>query len=124
MEENNQVETPKHIRDERMYAMLCHLSVFSGFIIPFGNIIGPLVIWQMKKHEFTLVNDQGREVLNFQISMLIYIAIAAVLCIFIIGIPILIGLLIFNLIITVIGALKANEGIRYRYPMCLQILNL
>lgn len=123
MEENNHVEIPKHIRDERMFAMLCHLSVFSGFVIPFGNIIGPLIIWKMKKYEFPLVDDQGKEVLNFQISMLIYIAISLVLTIFIIGIPILIALLIFDLIITVIGALKANEGIMYRYPMSMHILN-
>ncbi|MEA3495316.1 MAG: DUF4870 domain-containing protein [Bacteroidota bacterium] len=123
MEENNHVEIPKHIRDERMFAMLCHLSVFSGFVIPFGNIIVPLIIWKMKKYEFPLVDDQGKEVLNFQISMLIYIAISVVLTIFIIGIPILIALLIFDLIITVIGALKANEGIMYRYPMSMHILN-
>jgi len=52
--------TPEN-RDERMWAMFCHLSGLAGFIFPFGNIIAPLIIWLVKKEEYEFVNDQGKE---------------------------------------------------------------
>src|SRR5688572_25430917 len=68
--------------DARMFGMLAHISSLAGFIIPFGNIIGPLVIWMMKKDQHPFVNDQGKESLNFQITASIAILIAiATLCI-------------------------------------------
>jgi uncharacterized protein len=111
---------PNH--DQNMWAMLCHLSALAGFIIPFGNIIGPLVIWLIKKDEFPLVNDQGKESVNFQISMTIYYVVAAILIIVLIGILLLIGLAIFSLIMIIIAMIKANEGVAYRYPMCIRFI--
>ncbi len=110
-------------KDERTMAMLCHLSTFSGFVIPFGNVIGPLIIWLMKKDESALVDDQGKEALNFQISMTLYIIGAAILSIFLIGIPILIGLLILDLIVTIMASIQANEGLEYRYPITIRFIN-
>jgi uncharacterized protein len=109
-------------KDQNMWAMLCHLSALAGFIIPFGNIIGPLVIWLIKKDEFALVNDQGKESLNFQISMTIYYVISAILIIVLIGILLLIGLALFSLIMIIIAMVKANEGVAYRYPMCIRFI--
>ena len=86
-------------KDERTWAMLCHFSTYIGFIFPFGNIIVPLIIWLSKREDLPLVEDQGREVLNFQISMTIYFIISGILCIILIGIPIVIGLIIFDFII-------------------------
>jgi uncharacterized Tic20 family protein len=114
--------TPEN-QDERMWAMFCHLSALFGFIFPFGNIIGPLVIWLIKKEEYALVNDQGKESVNFQISITIYILISVVLIFIVIGIPLLIILGLFNLIVIVIAAIKANEGIRYRYPFAIRFLD-
>ena len=65
--------------NERTFAMLCHLSALIGFFIPFGHIIGPLIIWLIKKDTSKLVDDQGRESLNFQISLTIYIFILTIL---------------------------------------------
>ncbi|MDZ7291403.1 MAG: DUF4870 domain-containing protein [candidate division KSB1 bacterium] len=110
-------------KDERTWAMFCHLSALAGFIIPFGNIIGPLVIWSIKKDEFPLVNDQGKEALNFQISMTIYIIASLVLILLLIGIPLLIGVGFFGLIVTIIAAVKANEGIKYRYPLNIRFVS-
>lgn len=59
-------------RSEKNYAMLCHLVAFSGFIIPFGSIIGPLVMWLIKKEESEFINYHGKESLNFQISIAIW----------------------------------------------------
>lgn len=110
-------------KDERTWAMLCHLSTLAGFVIPFGNIVGPLVMWTIKKDEFPLVEDQGKEALNFQISMTIYIIVAVILILLLVGIPLLIGLGIFDLIVTVIAAINANDGVKYRYPLCIRFVS-
>ncbi len=108
--------------DERTWAMFCHLSVFAGCIIPFGNIIGPLIIYSVKRQEFPLVEDQGKEVLNFQITLSIALIISAILMLVIIGIFLLIAIGLVGLILTVVGALKANNGEYYRYPFCIRFL--
>jgi hypothetical protein len=109
--------------DERMWAMLCHLSGFAGYIVPFGNIIGPLVIWLIKKDQYAFVDDQGKEALNFQISIMIWAAVAIALCFVIIGIPLLIAVIIFSVVMTIIAAIKANEGEYYRYPLTIRLIN-
>ena len=112
-------------RDENMWAMLCHLSTLSVFVIPvaFINIIGPLIIWLIKKDEYPLVNDQGKEALNFQITMTIYFIISLFLIIILIGIPILIILGIFDLVITIVATIKSSAGEKYRYPMTIRFVN-
>ncbi len=128
MGENDEVKqevtkvTPEN-RDERMWAMFCHLSALIGFIIPFGNVIAPLVLWTLKKEEYPLVNDQGKEALNFQISMTIYIIASIILIFVVIGIILLILLGIFSLIVIIIAAIKANEGEKYRYPLTIRFLD-
>ena len=109
-------------RDERTWAMFCHLSSFAGFIIPFGSIIGPIVVWSLRRDIYPLVDDQGKEAINFQISMIIYYIVAAVLVLLLIGIPLLIALFFFRLIITVVATVKANEGVRYRYPLRIRFI--
>lgn len=109
-------------RDEKMWAMLCHLSTFAGYVIPFGNIIAPLLIWIMKKEEFPLADDQGKEALNFQISFMIYLAIALLLVILLIGIALVVVLVLFEIIVTIIAAVNAYDGARYRYPMTIRFI--
>ncbi len=123
MQESAEVTTNKELtKDERMWAMLCHLLALAGYIIPFGNVIGPLVVWLIKKEESEFVNDQGKEAVNFQISMTIYIIISAFLAIILIGIPLLIGLAIFDLIMIIVAAIKANDGVKYRYPLTIRLV--
>jgi uncharacterized Tic20 family protein len=112
----------QQIKDERMWGMFTHLSALSGYIIPFGFIIGPLIIWSLKKEEFPFVNDQGKEAINFQISMMIYIIISAILILIIIGILMLIALGIFQIIMIVVASIKANNGERFRYPLSIRFL--
>ena len=109
-------------KTECTWAMLCHISIFSGTVIPFGNLLVPLVIWLIKKDEMKFVDDQGKEILNFQISITIYLILSIFLIILLIGIPMVIGLFIFNFICTIIGAIKANDGKYYRYPMAIQFI--
>ena len=109
-------------KDERTWAMLSHFSVLCMFIFPFGNILAPLIIWLIKKEEMSFVEDQAKEVLNFQISMTIYLLISGILCFILIGIPFVIGLGIFNVIITIIAGIKANDGKSYLYPINLRLI--
>jgi len=109
-------------KDERTWAMLSHFSALCMFIFPFGNILAPLIIWLIKKEEMPFVQDQGKEVLNFQISMTIYLLISGILCFILIGIPFVIGLVIFNVITTIIAGIKANDGKSYRYPINMRLI--
>lgn len=115
-------QTTDYSKDERMWAMLAHIAAVTGFVIPFGNIIGPLLIWILKKEEFPFVNDQGKESLNFQISITIYVLISVVLVFILIGIPILIVIGIFALIMTIIASINAYDGKLYRYPLTIRFV--
>jgi len=118
MEEND----VKKKKDAQLWATLCHLGGFAGFIFPFGNIIAPLIIWLIKREEYEFVDDQGKEALNFQISMSIYLILAAVLILIIIGFVLLIGLIIFAIIMMVMAAIKTSEGDRYVYPLTIRLI--
>jgi len=103
--------------------MLCHLLSLVGLLgVPFGNILGPLVIWLVKKDQDAFVDDNGKEVLNFQISVTIYGIVCGLLIFAFIGILLLPILIIAVVIYTIIGALKANEGVLYRYPLTIRFL--
>ena len=122
IESNTQIQTSA--RDENMWAMFCHLSSFALFLIPFlGNIVGPLIIWIIKKDEFHLLNDQGKESINFQISMTIYFFASILLSVIVIGVPIMIAILLFVPVITIIAAVRASEGIKYRYPLTIRFID-
>jgi hypothetical protein len=116
MDENMQIPVPTPSKEARQWAMFCHFAAFLGLVFPFGNLLGPLIVWQIKKDLDPFVDQQGKEALNFQIS----VALAAVLCFFlmvvVIGFPLLILLGIGALVLTIIAGIKANEGQAYRYP--------
>jgi uncharacterized Tic20 family protein len=105
-----------------MWAMLCHLSALSTFIIPFGSVLGPLIVWQIKKNEFPIVDDQGKEALNFQITTMIAAFVSLILVFVAVGIVLLIAVGITSLVFTIIAAIKANNGETYRYPFSLRLI--
>ncbi len=109
-------------KEERIWGMVSHLSAFAFFVFPFGNILGPLVVWLLKKDEYPLVDDQGKESLNFQISMTIYGLVSTLLILVIIGIALLIAVFIATFVLTVIAGIKANDGIAYRYPFVIRVI--
>ncbi len=109
-------------QEERNWGMFCHLSALAGFIIPFGNLIGPLVLWLMKKDESQFVDNQGKESVNFQISFLIYACISALLIVIVIGIVLLIVLGVGMLILVIVASIKASNGEQYRYPMAIRFI--
>ena len=102
--------------DSKTMAMLCHLlGIFTGFL-------GPLIIWLIKKDEDPFVDDQGKEALNFQISVLIAMAISGALICLVIGGFLVVAVAVCNIVFCIIGALKANEGVAYRYPFTLRLI--
>lgn len=104
-------------RDARMWAMFAHLAGFGGIVVPaIGSIIGPLVIWLLKKEQFPFVDEQGKEALNFQITMFIYAIAAGVLWFVCIGMVLLPVVGIVWIVFTIIATIKANDGYHYRYP--------
>lgn len=110
-------------KDTRLWGMLCHLSALCTYIgIPFGNVLGPLVIWLVNREQMPFVDDQGKEALNFNISMLIYGIVCALLIFVLIGILLLIILGLAHIILTIIAAIKANNGEAYRYPLTIRFI--
>ncbi len=109
---------------ERTFAMLTHLTAFVALLgIPFGNIFGPLVVWLVKREQFAFVDQQGKESLNFQISMTIYLIAAGILSFLLIGIPFLIALAIAWVVLVIVASVKANGGEPYRYPLTIRFIN-
>lgn len=112
------------------WAMLAHLASLSGYIIPFGNILGPLIIWILKKDEMPEVDRHGKASMNFQISMLIWITLAGAvsfaLTFVLIGFVLLplvgIAAVIMLVLFPVLAGMKANEGGWYEYPCTIQFL--
>lgn len=103
--------------------MFAHFSSLLGFLgIPLANVIAPLVIWQMKKDELPFAAAEAKEALNFQITVMIYLVISAVLCVLLIGFILLPAVGIFALVMTIIAGIKANEGTAYRYPLTLRLV--
>ena len=105
------------------WGTLCHLSALLGFIgVPFGHVLGPLVVWLLKKDEYPFADDQGREALNFQLSILIYTLASLLLICLCVGIALLIFLQLFDLVMIVVAAVKASCGERFRYPVTIRFL--
>src|SRR6185312_13976060 len=98
-------------KDERNWGMFAHLSGLLAFVSGIGGIIGPLVIYLLKKDEMPFVRDQAREALNFQITMFIAFLISWVLVIVLIGFVLLFALGIIDLIFCIVAAIKASEGV-------------
>ncbi len=110
-------------KDARMWAMICHLAALAGLVVPVvGCIVGPLIVWQIKKEEFPFVDEQGKEAVNFQISMLIYGIVAGLLCFVCIGVVLLPAVAIFDIVFLLIAAVKANNGEHYRYPLTIRFI--
>jgi len=107
-------------RDDKNMGVAVHLASFSGYIIPLGSILGPLIVWLMKREEIDFVDQCGRNCLNFKISVMIYAVISMILMFVGIGFLLLGFLAIFDIVVTIIAAMKASEGISYQYPLSIK----
>lgn len=102
--------------DDRNIAMLAHLlGIVSGFV-------GALIIWLIKKDQSAYVDDQAKEALNFQITMLIAFVGAWILMFVLIGMLLMPLLLVANLVFCILAAVAASNGKNYRYPVAIRLL--
>lgn len=114
--------------EQRTWGMLCHVAAFSAFFTGLGAILGPLIVWLIKRDEMPFVNDQGREAVNFNLTLLLVAIVLILFSVLTFGIgaipaiPVaaLVGL--FWLIVTIVAAVKANDGEYYRYPLSLRLI--
>ena len=104
--------------DEKALVILCHLSGFLGV-----GFILPLVVYLIKKQEGGPVAVQSKEVLNFHISLLIYALCISPLCLVFVGFVLLPVLAIGALVLAIIAAIKASDGVAYRYPLCIRFIS-
>ena len=108
--------------DAKTWGMLCHLGALAGYVIPFGNIVGPLIAWQIKKDTSEFVDYHGKEALNFQITVTIAMFVSILLILVVIGIFLLIAIPIIDLVLVIIAAVKASNGELYRYPLTIRFI--
>lgn len=118
--------------NEKQFALFVHLSALLGFLVPLANLIAPLVLWQIKKSDSTFIDDQGKEAVNFQITLSLAAIVLAIvgfpLTILTLGllafvfVPVGLGLLLAAVILPILAGIKANEGEAYRYPYILRLI--
>ena len=115
--------SPPAATNVRTWAAFCHASSLLGVFIHFpGHLLPPLLFWLLKRDESPELDAHGKEAVNFQISMLIYNAVAAVFCLVLIGFVFLAILWVLNAVLVIIAAIKASDGEFYRYPMTIRFI--
>lgn len=106
--------------------MIAHLSAFAMYFTGIGHILGPLIVWLAKRDGNPFVDDQAKEALNFQITFTLAMVAVVVLFFTIIGIPVAVVMLwilpIFHVICMIIAAIKANDGVTFRYPLTIRLI--
>jgi hypothetical protein len=109
-------------QEARTWAMVAHVSSFAGLLIPFGNVLGPLLVWLIKKEEHPFIDEHGKEALNFQIALAVYGLVASILVFIVIGFILLAGLFVFWAVYAILGAIKANNGESIRIPAIFRLV--
>ena len=122
MDDNQKVEIIVADKEQRTWAKFCHLSALAGLLFPFGSVIGPLIVWLVKKEEMPLVAEHGRKSLNFQLTMMIAYIVCFMLMFVVVGVILLPLVALFSLIMVVVSAIKANDGKEVKYPMAIEFI--
>ena len=116
---------PASVPPARTWEVACHVSALSGYLTGgVGWVIGPLIVWLLKRAEMPSVDAHGKESLNFHISIVIYAFVLGLLGFLSCGLTwfVLIGLAVFQIICTILAAIKASEGGFYRYPLTIRLV--
>ena len=110
-------------QDDRTWGMIGHLSALAAFIAPFlGGVLGPLIVWLIKRESSAFAGESAKEALNFNITVAIGYLICGVLALVWIGILLMVALGIAWLVLTIIAGIKASEGVLYRYPATIRFV--
>ena len=99
------------------FCLMFHLSQLAGMVIPLAGIVLPIIMWATNKDEFPIVDQHGRNILNWSLSLIIYLIISIPLMFIYIGFISVFVLLLLNLVFVIIAAVKANDGVVWRYPL-------
>ena len=111
------------IANVRTWCAFIHASALLGAIFHFpGHLLGPLILWLIKRDDAPELDAHGKEAVNFQISMLIYNVVAAIFCLVLVGFAFLVVLWILNTVFAIIAAIQASDGKFYRYPMTIRFI--
>lgn len=109
--------------NERTWGMLAHLAALAGLVLPLlGNVLGPLVVWLARREQSAFVGAQAKEALNFNITVALASVACGVLALVMIGFLLGMALFVFWLVMTLIAAIRANEGVAYQYPFSLRLV--
>lgn len=124
MNYNMQPQPPMGLQttEQKQMGLFLHLSQLLNMILPPAGVVVPIVLWQMKKDEMPALDAHGKMVVNWLISSLIYFAVSGVLCIILIGFLGLVALGIMSIVFPIIGAIKANNGELWEYPLTIKFL--
>ncbi len=114
---------PAPTENERTWGMLAHLAALAGLLFPLvGNVVGPLLVWLNKREQSAFVAEQALESLNFNISVSIAAVVCAIATLVLVGFLLGIALCIAWLALTLVAAVRASEGVSYRYPFSLRLV--
>ncbi len=117
---NFDITGPPVSEPSRNTVLILHLSALAGLATGFGFLLGPLIVWLVKKDEHPEVDAAGKDAVNFQITMLLAGIAAFILCItiigLIVGIPLAIVVGLAAIILPIVGAVKTANGDGFRYP--------
>ncbi len=108
--------------DDRTWGILVHAAAFVGFVVPFGNVLAPLLIWAIKKDESRFVDENGKEAVNFQITWTALLFLSALSVLVVVGFVLLPVVALAWLILVVIAILRASDEQVYDYPLTLDLL--
>lgn len=126
--ENYFENDPQYIRskdvskEEKNLAVIMHLGVLAGIFIPFIGLLIPVVIWGLKRNESPFLDDQGKEVMNLILNVLILGVLISILCIIVIGFIFLVPLILFVIIAPIIAAVRCSNGLYYKYPFIFRFI--
>ena len=115
--ETSESTNPNKERETRTWAMFLHFSLLAGYVAPIAGLIAPIIIWQVQKDKLPGIDEHGKVVVNWIISLILYANLSALLSFIFIGIPMLIVLIVATIIFPIIGGIKANDGQLWKYPL-------
>jgi len=110
--------------DVNTNAMIIQLSAFAGYFVPLGSIILPVILWLVWRDKDPYLNRMGSEAVNFQISMLIYYIVCALLMLVLIGFLLIFAAVIFHLTFIIIAAVQTSRGVEFRYPLTIRFIRV
>ena len=119
-DETSESNNTDNERKTRTWAMFLHFSLLAGFVVPMAGLVTPIIIWQIQKNKLPGIDEHGKVVANWLISLIIYGVVSGLLTFILIGFPMLIVLVVVSIIFPIIGGIKANDGQLWKYPLSIQ----